>query len=135
MGMAKKYTAKMLDNMNIRNAKVIYGDNSADFFDNIEFGVIDYLYNGHKDDASVIVHNIDKNGKCNAENWNLCDFDMFLDILNGGNKVILNAEIPKELNGCKVTPKTYKGFKTATYGRKGHRDSITQLENSVRKMF
>lgn len=32
-------------------------------------------------------------------------------------------------------PQTQKGFKTATYGRKGRRDSITQLEDSVRKMF
>lgn len=28
-----------------------------------------------------------------------------------------------------------KGYKTAVYGKKSHRDNITQLENSVRKMF
>lgn len=43
-------------------------------------------------------------------------------------------------NGIKVYyyPKslqTNKGYKTAVYGKKPQRDSITQLENSVRKMF
>lgn len=28
-----------------------------------------------------------------------------------------------------------KGYKTAVYGKKEHRDNITQLENSVRRMF
>lgn len=38
-------------------------------------------------------------------------------------------------NGVEEDEETYRGYKTAVYGRKGHRDSITQLENSVRKMF
>lgn len=32
-------------------------------------------------------------------------------------------------------PQSQKGFKTATYGRKEQRNSISQLENSVRNMF
>ena len=48
---------------------------------------------------------------------------------------IINRIMKSDSTVEAVEAKSLKGFKTSTYGKKGHRDNITQLENSVRKMW
>lgn len=69
-------------------------------------------------------------------NWDVVEEGDF------GNKPYTFEEVKDRMRlfsseGFYYIPKenTMKGFKTATYGKKSHRDNITQLENSVRKMF
>lgn len=108
---AMKYTLDYLYDHNIDSAMVIYQNGDYDFFDDIQRGILEYaryldVMNGNSEAYSATGKYQLNPSECTVlvypmyadntprEDETLCDVEMFLDVLNSGNKVKFNVDFP-----------------------------------------